>query len=213
MAELILIRHGQAAFGSDNYDQLTDLGQQQSAALKQHLDLTRWHPDCILSGTMVRHAQTLKAMQLEPDDTHAGFNEYDFHDLLSVRFGGQTPKDVLQDRKTHFRILRDTILDWQDGGLEAVEESWNTFTQRTSSALAAAMAKQARRVLIVTSGGVIGQLVATTLNAPSATMVDLNLQVKNTSVSSFVFSKGRVSLNGFNATPHFDQQPELLSYS
>ena len=75
------------------------------------------------------------------------------------------------------------------------------------------MAKQARRVLIVTSGGVIGQLVAKTLSAPSATMVDLNLQVKNTSVSSFVFSKGRVSLNGFNATPHFDQQPELLSYS
>ncbi|MEO9898152.1 MAG: histidine phosphatase family protein [Paracoccaceae bacterium] len=213
MAELILIRHGQAAFGSDNYDQLTDLGRHQSTALKQHLDRTGWHPDCILSGTMVRHAQTLKAMQLEPDDTHAGFNEYDFHHLLSVRFDGQTPTDVLQDRKTHFRILRDTILDWQGGGLETADESWINFKQRTSDAMSAAMTTQARRVLVVTSGGVIGQLVAATLNAPSATMVDLNLQVKNTSVSTFVFSKGRVSLNGFNATPHFDLQPELLSYS
>ncbi|MEO9821719.1 MAG: histidine phosphatase family protein [Paracoccaceae bacterium] len=213
MAELILIRHGQAAFGSDNYDQLTDLGRHQSAALKQHLDRTGWHPDCILSGTMVRHAQTLKAMQMEPDDTHAGFNEYDFHNLLSVRFDGQTPKEVLQDRKTHFRILRDTILDWQGGGLESAEEGWISFKQRTSDAMSAAMTTQARRVLVVTSGGVIGQLVAATLNAPSATMVDLNLQVKNTSVSTFVFSKGRVSLNGFNATPHFDLQPELLSYS
>ncbi|MEP6068032.1 MAG: histidine phosphatase family protein [Paracoccaceae bacterium] len=213
MAELILIRHGQAAFGSDNYDQLTDLGRHQSAALKQHLDRTGWHPDCILSGTMVRHSQTLKAMQMEPDDTHAGFNEYDFHNLLSVRFDGQTPSDVLQDRKTHFRILRDTILGWQGGGLEAADESWISFKLRTSDAMSAAMTTQARRVLVVTSGGVIGQLVAATLNAPSATMVDLNLQVKNTSVSTFVFSKGRVSLNGFNATPHFDLQPELLSYS
>ena len=213
MAELILIRHGQAAFGSDNYDQLTELGQRQSAALKLHLDQTNWQPDYVMSGTMVRHAQTLDSMQLGPNETHDGFNEYDFHDLLSVRFGGQTPDDVLQDRKIHFRTLRDTILEWQNGGLAGARESWITFQQRTSDALNAAMTAQARRVLVVTSGGVIGRLVADTLKAPPTTMVDLNLQVKNTSVSRFVFSNGRVSLNGFNATPHFDLKPELLSYS
>ncbi|MEK9990253.1 MAG: histidine phosphatase family protein, partial [Halieaceae bacterium] len=30
MASLYLIRHGQASFGSDNYDQLSPLGQRQA---------------------------------------------------------------------------------------------------------------------------------------------------------------------------------------
>ena len=37
MGEIILVRHGQAAFASDNYDQLTDLGWQQARWLGEHL--------------------------------------------------------------------------------------------------------------------------------------------------------------------------------
>jgi len=44
-------------------------------------------------------------------------------------------------------------------------------------------------------------------------MMDLNLQVKNSSITRFVFSPGRIMLTEFNATPHFDAQPDLLSYS
>ncbi len=213
MAELVLVRHGQASFGSENYDQLTDLGFQQASALKTFWDRTGWSPDLIVAGTMQRHAQTLDGMKLSAHRTLAGFNEYDFHDLLAVRFNGQTPSDVLQDRKTHFRILRETILDWQNGGLVEAHETWNAFQRRAEEALNAVTSSDARRVLIVTSGGVIGQTVASVMGAASQKMIDLNLQVKNTSISSFVFSKGRISLSGFNATPHFDLQPELLSYS
>lgn len=213
MAELLVIRHGQASFGADNYDCLTDLGRRQAAAIGAHLGATGWDPDRIITGTLERQKDTLAAMGF-PDrpEEHAGFNEYDFHDLLHARFGGQAPDPVMQDRKTHFRTLRDTVLEWQGGGITAARESWAQFTHRVAQARDFAT-RGGRRVLVVSSGGVIGQLVASALSAPAPTMIELNLQVKNSSLHRFVFSPGRLMLSEFNATPHFDMQPDLLSYS
>ena len=36
LAELTLVRHGQASFGAANYDQLSDLGMQQSRWLGEY---------------------------------------------------------------------------------------------------------------------------------------------------------------------------------
>lgn len=213
MAELIVIRHGQASFGTDNYDRLSDLGRQQAEAVGAFLDSVGWVPDRVVSGTLQRQIETAAAMGLAAPAQHAGFNEYDFHDLLHKRFGGQAPDDVMQDRKTHFRTLRDTILEWQQGGIDGAAETWTAFSTRVKEALAFATQDGARRVVAVSSGGVIGQLVSSVLGAPEPMMMELNLQVKNSSITRFVFSKGRVMLTEFNATPHFDAQPALLSYS
>lgn len=214
MAELLIIRHGQASFGADNYDQLSELGQAQSRAVGAHLRQTGWVPDRLVTGTLDRQRQTLAAMGFTaPHDEHAGFNEYDFHNLLHTRFGGHAPHDVMTDRKTHFRTLRETILEWQSGGIAGAKETWSAFTKRVQDARDFATAKGPKRVLVVSSGGVIGQLTASTLRAPDVMMMDLNLQVKNSSVTRFVFSPGRIMLTEFNATPHFDTQSELLSYS
>lgn len=214
MAELIVIRHGQASFGTDNYDRLSDLGVAQSKAVGEYLRSTGWVPDRLVTGTLTRQRETLEAMGFGTSDgEHSGFNEYDFYDLLHTRFGGQAPEDVLQDRKTHFRTLRETILEWQAGGLDGAAETWAAFETRVAAARAFSTEDGPRRVLVVSSGGVIGQLVATTLQAPAAMMMDLNLQVKNSSITRFIFSKGRIMLTEFNATPHFDAAPDLLSYS
>ena len=59
-------------------------------------------------------------------------------------------------------------------------------------------------VLAVSSGGTIGRLVAACLQAPDDVMITLNLQIKNTSITRFIFNdKGRFYLHEFNATPHF----------
>jgi len=214
MAELLIIRHGQAAFGADNYDQLSDLGQRQSAAVGAHLRRTGWFPDRVITGTLTRQKETLSAMGFDAKPKeHAGFNEYDFHDLLHTRFGGRAPDLVLQDRKTHFRTLRETILEWQQGGISGARETWSQFVQRVADARDFATQPGADRVLVISSGGVIGQLVASALSTPSAIMMELNLQVNNSSLHRFLFSRGRVTLTEFNATPHFDAQRELLSYS
>ena len=119
------------------------------------------------------------------------------------------------DRKTHFRTLRETVLEWQGGGLPSASESWVDFETRTAAAMKFATDTEARRVLVVSSGGVIGQLVASTVAAPARMMMELNLQVKNASMTRFIFSKGRVFLQGFNATPHLDgaDVAHLMTYS
>ncbi len=216
MSELLVIRHGQASFGADDYDQLSDLGHKQSAMVGATLRDLGWVPDRLVTGTLLRQKQTLAAMGFESaPEEHAGFNEYDFHDLLTVKFNGEVPDRVRHDRKAHFRTLREVIYEWQDGGLTDARESWVNFTARVQAARGFACNTEAKRVLVVSSGGPIGQLVASALKAPVKQMVALNLQVKNTSITRFFWSGARFTLNEFNATPHFGNQDDaaMMSYS
>jgi len=185
MAELIIIRHGQASFGAANYDKLSDLGHAQSALVGQALKTRNWTPDRIVIGGQVRHRETLEGMgftsgEIEVD---AGFNEYDFHDLLLARYDGNVPDLILGDRKTHFRTLRETV-----GGLPNASESWIDFTTRIENALVKATREGAEKVMVVSSGGVIGQITADTVGGPAKMMMTLNLQIKNTAINKFIVS-------------------------
>lgn len=218
LAELLIIRHGQASFGSDNYDQLSDLGHRQSQAAGDVLRAAGWVPDRLITGTLTRQIETLSSMGFDaPPELHHGFNEYDFHDLLAVRYGGNVPDPVRSDRKTHFRTLRETIRDWQGGGIVGAKESWADFSRRVADAIRFACDTGAQRVLVISSGGTIGQITASALGAPPPQMMELNLQVKNTSMTKFIFSKrtGAFFLHEFNATPHMmtEQTAGLMSYS
>ncbi|GHF58609.1 histidine phosphatase family protein [Seohaeicola zhoushanensis] len=216
MAELLVVRHGQASFGADNYDRLSEVGHEQSRLAGEALREAGWVPDRLVTGTLERQKETLRSMGFDAEpEQHPGFNEYDFHDLLHVRFAGQVPEAVKGERKTHFRTLRETILDWQKGGCAGAKESWSEFEARVAAALAFATDTSARRVLVISSGGVIGQLVAQALAAPKPMMMELNLQVKNSSMTRFVFSGPRFFLNEFNATPHLAPKDRagLLTYS
>lgn len=216
MAELLVVRHAQASFGADNYDKLSDLGHQQSELAGAALREAGWVPDRLVTGTLVRQQETLASMGFDQaPETHAGLNEYDFHDLLKVRFDGQVPDLVQHDRKTHFRTLRETILEWQDGGLVGAKESWRDFETRVAAARDFAIDTDARRVLVISSGGPIGQLVANAMDAPNAQMMALNLQVKNTSMTRFFFSNSAFILHEFNTAPHFapKERAKFLTFS
>jgi broad specificity phosphatase PhoE len=216
VAELVVIRHAQASFGAADYDRLTDLGHRQSELVGQALNDAGWVPDRVVTGTLKRHDETLCSMGFSaPPERHAGFNEYDFHDLLSVRFAGQVPEAVRSDRKTHFRTLRETLLDWQAGGLTGARESWADFAARVAAARDHATREGARKVMVISSGGPIGQLVATALQTPPAQMIALNLQVKNTSMTRFIFSGRAFYLHEFNAVPHLSPsaRAHFLTYS
>lgn len=216
MAELLVIRHGQASFGADNYDKLSDLGHEQSRVLGDWLRAAGWAPDRCITGTLVRQQETMASMGFsDAPETHAGFNEYDFHDLLKARFKGNVPDPVKSDRKTHFRTLRDTILEWQTDAFDGAAETWGQFETRVADALAFATAEGAKRVLVVSSGGAIGQMVASTLAAPNPMMMELNLQTRNTGQTRFVFSPRGRMLTEFNAIPHFgpETHADMITFS
>lgn len=217
MAELIIIRHGQASFGAANYDKLSDLGHVQSALVGKALKTRNWTPDRVVIGAQVRHRETLEGMgyadgEIEVD---AGFNEYNFHDLLLARFDGNIPDLILGDRKTHFRTLRETVFEWQAGGLPNAAESWLDFTTRIENALTKATRDGAEKILVVSSGGIIGQITADTVGGPAKMMMTLNLQIKNTAINKYIVSGPKRYLHEFNATPHLDTQEnaDKLTYS
>jgi broad specificity phosphatase PhoE len=65
-------------------------------------------------------------------------------------------------------------------------------------------------VLLFTSGGPIGVLVQTALGAPDRSFADVNWRVRNCSITEFVFSADRLSLDSFNNVGHFE--PALRTF-
>ena len=54
MTTILLARHGQASFGQENYDQLSELGGIQAQLLGQHYATTQRRIDAIFTGSLVR---------------------------------------------------------------------------------------------------------------------------------------------------------------
>ena len=59
MASLYLIRHGQASFGSANYDQLSPLGQRQADVSGRFFADTELHFAQAVSGDLSRQRETV----------------------------------------------------------------------------------------------------------------------------------------------------------
>ena len=62
MGQLLLVRHGQASFGADDYDVLSPTGWEQGRRLGAHLAAAGVSPTALVRGTMRRHRETLEAM-------------------------------------------------------------------------------------------------------------------------------------------------------
>ena len=220
MAELILIRHAQASFGAANYDILSERGHRQSKALGLALKAHGTVPGAFFRGKQRRHRETLEgvAVGLEAEAEHTvlpGLNEFDFKSLLNARFKDGPPEGLHDDRKTHFRLLRETVLMWQRDEIEGIPEPFAAFQARVLGAVDAMTAAGHETVMAVSSGGPIGLIVTTLLEAPLKKMMEIQLQTKNCSVTRIVFTERRRFLHTYNETPHIDASTvaEYLTYS
>lgn len=213
MAELYLVRHGQASLGTDNYDQLSAAGAQQCVWLGEHFARNGIRFDRIVTGTLRRHAQTLDAIrQALPGlpagcEVHPGLDEYDFHAIFRA-LGDEhrgLAESVTGNPRDFFKALRQALHLWTEGELdERVPETWQAFQQRVADARAAIQQGGAQRVLAVTSGGVIGALTQQILQAPAATAIALNMQIRNSSVTHCFFNREAFQLSSFNTVSHLD---------
>ncbi len=60
MTTILLARHGQASFGQENYDQLSELGSIQAKMLGQHYAATQRRIDAIFTGNLVRQQDSAR---------------------------------------------------------------------------------------------------------------------------------------------------------
>jgi broad specificity phosphatase PhoE len=221
--KIIFVRHGQAQFGQANYDKLSEVGHEQAVALgkalfEQGITIDHW-----VRGDMVRHTETLKGIsqgmrtQVSHQIVTPDLNEYDFTGQLNARFvGSKAPAGLHTDRKTHFRALRETLALWQNDKILNPPESWAVFETRLKRAQQTIFGLEGDTILVVSSGGAISKIVANALGVSHAKQVDLQLQIKNASMSTFIYSRrtGGFFLNAFNETPFVSAKTQhLLTYS
>lgn len=213
MGRLFLVRHGQASFGTDDYDRLSELGARQCRRLGEHWRARGLRFEAAYTGTLRRHRQSFDALAeglggLGEPTALPGMNEYDAEAIVHTLHPQPLPRpDTPELVRQHFRLLKDGLLQWMDGRITpAGMPSWRDFVSGVAAALDLVRTQHGGDVLMVSSGGPISTAVAQVLQAPSATVVELNLRMRNSAVTEFAFTPKRHALVTFNALPHLEAE-------
>jgi broad specificity phosphatase PhoE len=201
MSKITLVRHGQASFGSDNYDLLSDIGRLQAQKVGEYFHRCATHFDLILHGGMSRQTDTAKIIakvmgHSAPLVQHSGADEFDSENLIK----SYLPK--LAERSTEYRemihgdnhwfksnsnfkrVFSELISLWQRDQ-DCQFESWWSFKKRVKTFL-----KQItddghanRRVMIATSGGLISVAFMSLMKLPDEQFTEINLSINNASLT------------------------------
>ncbi|WP_394840631.1 histidine phosphatase family protein [Pendulispora brunnea] len=235
MGTILLVRHGQASFGSDDYDCLSELGIEQSRLLGGWLASSGRKIDHVVVGGMKRHRQTaeacLSAMEqgARPLEVDAGFDEYDADDVVVRHRPEFAERAVLarhlaehdNPQRAFQTIFSAAIERWVGGEFDLdYRESWSGFRARVVAALRRLTDHPgpSRTIAVFTSGGPITAICQHLLGIPDRTIFELNWSIVNSSTTALRFSSSgcpaRVSLSYFNSFAHLErlQTARLITY-
>jgi broad specificity phosphatase PhoE len=228
MTDIYLVRHGQASFGKANYDKLSELGAQQAVWLGDYFHHRDIQFDSVFMGDMVRHRETKEGIaqglsaggKYLPEATRdSALNEFNFQ-AVAAAYLSRFPEDKVPEGASpaeFYRLLKKAMLAWSQDELEhgLLDETWAQFEGRVGSMLTRLQNSDAKRVLVVSSGGAIAMMLKHILGYDSKTVINMNLQIRNASFSQCFANKRGVHLNNFNSVPHLDVTDRLhaITYS
>ncbi len=238
MSDLVLVRHGQASFFSDDYDLLSPLGELQSRTLGEYWLAREARFDEVYSGPLKRQLRTAElvgevyrgAGRAWPDlKVLDELAEYDgdgvIRGLLPMLSSRDQRVQQLADAwqqaegqkekyQTFHRMFMAVTDAWVKGEVETdAVESWRSFHDRVRRGLRQITSGESggRRIAVFTSGGPISIAVQTAMQAPEALAIELNWRIRNCALNEIVFSKGKYTLDHFNGIPHLQDQ-KLWTY-
>ncbi len=204
MGSVYLIRHGQASWGADDYDQLSPLGMKQATALGISWEASDWAPTAVVAGGMKRHAQTAIATidacgQGDGYDVDPGWDEFD-HLAIAM---AHDPAAMSGDPR-EFQQLLNVALDAWIAGDNDHEESYSVFVTRVMASFqqVIADADASRTVAVFTSGGPIAMVVSHLLAGDDSLFQRLNDVVINASMSTVIVGRSGPRLLTFNESTH-----------
>lgn len=216
MTQLLLIRHGQASFGTADYDQLSALGTRQARLVGRRLAVEDAGFDALISGTMQRQTQT--ATLAAEAWTHApalecnpAFDEYDHEALFAAylpRVLTDSPvlaerrEEIWRDRRLFQKAFEGITGHWIAGTVDDTErcESWASFCARVQGALTRLHDDYDRdsRIAVFTSGGPIAVAIATAVEASPRKTIEINWSIHNAAISALRSTRTGWRLTGFN---------------
>ncbi|QBB71747.1 hypothetical protein ELE36_16070 [Pseudolysobacter antarcticus] len=223
MSRILLIRHAQASYGAEDYDQLSPRGHEQAKQLAtwlvQHEEAL--HLGAVVCGAMRRHAQTLSMIDaafaaagraLPATAIDADWNEFD-HDSVVRAYAQTFPDDpkIAAARDSHAprevkALLMAALQSWSRAELDdRAAETWSAFGNRVARARAQlpTHVRSGGTTLVMSSGGVIARCAQAALGIDDVHTVDMNLSLRNTGISEFHSSAHGWHLHTWNGLPHF----------
>ncbi len=236
MSMMYLIRHGQASFGTENYDRLSPRGIRQAQILGRHLAGIGFLPDAVYTGTMIRQRHTAdevracyeKLGQVLPDPVvMAGLDEFDSTAIIMSQFPEMQKVDpsladellkMYTDKDSFKKVFEGAMLRWVKGDKDnGTVESWASFMQRVAGALTGIMKEQGngKNIFVYTSGGPIAASLQHFLSITPEAAIRLNWQVVNTSYTKYMYNGERVTMAGFNCISHLEMEKDraaMISY-
>lgn len=213
MTDIYLVRHGQASFGKANYDKLSDLGVQQAEWLGEYFHQRDIGFDAVYQGDMVRHRETAQGIGSQMENLPAPLimpelNEFNFQ-AVAKAYLLLNPQDQVPEGASpseYYRLLKKAMLSWSKDELDTqlLDETWGQFEARANTMINLFKHTDAKRILVVSSGGAIAMMLKHILGYSAPMVINMNLQIRNASYTQcFANSKG-VHLNNFNSVPHLD---------
>jgi broad specificity phosphatase PhoE len=238
MSRLLLVRHAQASFLSDDYDQLSAKGEAQARALGEHWLRHNVVFDNVVIGPRRRHARTAEIARSVYStngnswpqvETHAELDEHFVDQLLgepldklvrlhpslqplAENYRTASAPDQLQPA---FQRLFEAVCHlWQAGapGTDSID-SWEAFQSRVESALRAILGRPGRNrtIAVFSSVGMISAALGSVLKCPPRQAFELGWRLKNCSVTELIFSGDRITLDQFNNVAHLSN-PETWTF-
>ncbi len=219
MSRLFLVRHGQASFGSDDYDRLSEQGAAQCRRLAAHWDEIRRKVAWVASGRLQRQLHSARCFQeARGADASAirivdGLEEYDHQALLRSyrQWSGQgTDAAVVLDRKAFHRELTAALMAWVQGDLAGVE-NYADFRQRSVSAINGLLASLGRseNAVVFGSAGSLAAALQPLLGIDDAAAMQLKLNFYNSSVCSLLHDGQQATLECLNSIAHLEHPDHL----
>ncbi|MGY1848231.1 histidine phosphatase family protein [Blastococcus sp. SYSU DS1021] len=216
MPLICLVRHGQASFGAEDYDVLSELGREQAGCVGEELRRRDLRDPVIVSGTLRRQRDTAALLAAAagwaaPEQVDPRLDEYDHLDLLK-RYPGDVGAVGDSGSRQVQRLLDSALRSWIAAG---DADGWPAFSSGALAAVGglAAGLPRGRDAVVVSSAGVIAAVVAGLLGARDGGVVALNRAAVNVGITSVVAGGSGLSLLAFNDHAHVTgDRRHLLTY-
>jgi len=238
MAKIFLIRHAQASFLKDNYDQLSEHGQEQSAALGKYLVANEVRFDKIYTGTLERQRHTCEIVRKTYADAGQALPEPIVHPSLNEHQGPQALRASVSQLLKEDETVQKLFAEWQENpklrrknnllifqhfmkgwvkGKYVIEdpqiEAWQSFRKRVREGWEEllALTQKGETVAVFSSAGTISSIFAEVLGIQDDLKIaELNYALRNTSISKMMLSKESLNLLSFNEVAHLPK--EMISF-
>ena len=213
MASVYLIRHGQASFGTDNYDRLSELGCRQAEVLGEYFENRGLLFDAVYTGELERQRKTaeIAAGDHAEHQVDGRFNEIDNESqlnhitpiLLERHPELQAWADKAHNSSKDYQKLLERVFNyWIDMGDDCPPglQSWPDYSSGAQAALAKVIREQGpgKNTAIFTSGGTIATLVAHVLGVGGEGTYQFYEPVINCSITHLLYNANKVSLSYYN---------------